>query len=64
MAQDKGHSEGAGGGRPEEDKTKGIDGPMEEDTCRCKEVSKKTLPEMFKLMLGDLAFWKRRGKQG
>ena len=28
-------------------------------TCRCKEVSKKTFPEMFKLMISDLAFWKR-----
>jgi len=27
--------------------------------CRCKEVSKKTLPEMIKLMISDLAFWKK-----
>ena len=27
--------------------------------CRCEEVSKKTLPEMLKLMLSDLAFWKK-----
>lgn len=30
-----------------------------EDNCRCKEVSKKTLPEMIKLMLKDLTFWKK-----
>ncbi len=30
-----------------------------EDSCRCKEVSKKTIPEMLKLMLRDLAFWKK-----
>lgn len=28
--------------------------------CRCEEVSKKTLPEMLKLMLSDLAFWKKK----
>lgn len=28
-------------------------------SCRCKEVSKKTLPEMLRLMLSDLAFWKK-----
>jgi hypothetical protein len=32
---------------------------VSEDTCRCKEVSKKTFPEMLKLMLSDLAFWKK-----
>ncbi|MEW6107840.1 MAG: hypothetical protein AB1632_01535 [Nitrospirota bacterium] len=30
-----------------------------EDSCRCEEVSKKTLPELLKLMLKDLAFWKK-----
>ena len=30
-----------------------------EENCRCKEVSKKTLPEMIKLMLKDLTFWKK-----
>lgn len=30
-----------------------------EDSCRCKEVSKKTIPEMLKLMLKDLSFWKK-----
>ena len=28
-------------------------------TCRCKEVSKKTFPEMIRLMISDLAFWKK-----
>jgi hypothetical protein len=31
-----------------------------EDDCRCKEVSKKSMPELIKLMLDDLAFWKKR----
>lgn len=30
-----------------------------EITCRCKEVSKKTLPELLRLMMKDLAFWKK-----
>jgi hypothetical protein len=29
------------------------------DACRCKEVSKKSLSELLKLMAGDLAFWKK-----
>jgi hypothetical protein len=28
-------------------------------SCRCKEVSKKTIPEMLRLMLNDLAVWKK-----
>jgi hypothetical protein len=34
-----------------------------ETICRCKDISKKTLPEMLMLMIKDLAFWKRpKGK--
>jgi hypothetical protein len=29
------------------------------ENCRCKEVSKKTVPELLKTMIGDLAFWKK-----
>lgn len=35
-----------------------------EIACRCKEVSKKTIPEMLKLMIGDLAFWKKKNSNG
>jgi len=35
-------------------------GEGDEIICRCKEVSKKTFPEMLKLMLNDLVFWKKR----
>jgi hypothetical protein len=28
----------------------------EEEDCRCKEVSKKSLPELIKMMLRDLTF--------
>lgn len=41
--------------RPEEPEAEG----GSEDSCRCKEVSKKTFPEMLKLMISDLAFWKK-----
>jgi len=42
----------------------GETGDASEDSCRCKEVSKKTIPEMFRLMISDLAFWKKtKGKK-
>jgi len=34
-------------------------GETGETTCRCKEVSKKTLPDLLRLMIKDLAFWKK-----
>ena len=33
------------------------------DSCRCKEVSEKTFPEMLKLMISDLSFWKKTKRQ-
>ena len=27
--------------------------------CRCREVSQKTAPELIKLMVDDLAFWRK-----
>lgn len=30
-----------------------------EDDCRCKEAKEKTIPELLKIMLQDLAFWKK-----
>ncbi len=33
-----------------------------DDTCRCKETSKKTVPELFRLMISDLAFWRKTKK--
>ncbi len=32
----------------------------EDDVCRCKQTSKMTPRELLKLMMGDLAFWKRK----
>ena len=37
-------------------------GEAGEVTCRCKEVSKKTVPDMLRLMIKDLAFWKKAKK--
>ncbi|MBF0557950.1 MAG: hypothetical protein HQL08_04120 [Nitrospirae bacterium] len=31
----------------------------DKDDCRCKEVSKKTPMELLKLMINDLAIWKK-----
>jgi hypothetical protein len=31
-----------------------------EESCRCKEVAKKTPFEMLRLMINDLAFWKKQ----
>ncbi len=30
-----------------------------EESCRCKEVAKKTPREMLKFMIDDMAFWKK-----
>jgi hypothetical protein len=44
----------------EKEKTrKQEEGGPDEESCRCKEVSKKTPTEMLKLMINDLAFWKK-----
>ncbi|MBZ0156914.1 MAG: hypothetical protein K8I29_11990 [Alphaproteobacteria bacterium] len=32
------------------------------DECRCKEVARKSFPELLRLMLHDLAFWKKAGR--
>jgi len=37
-------------------------GEAGEIECRCKEVSKKTLPELLRLMIKDLAFWKKKSE--
>jgi hypothetical protein len=30
-----------------------------EENCRCKEISKKSLPDLLKVVIGDLSFWKK-----
>lgn len=34
-----------------------------DDSCRCKEASRMTPGELLKLMIGDLAFWKKTNKE-
>jgi len=34
-----------------------------EENCRCKEVAKKTPREMLRLMIDDMAFWKKAKRQ-
>ncbi len=33
-----------------------------EDSCRCKEVSEMNPRQLLRLMMGDLAFWKKMKK--
>ena len=58
-AQQK-HSDGKGKSSAERKKPAEREaGVVGDDSCRCKEVSKKTIPQMLKLMLSDLAFWRK-----
>jgi hypothetical protein len=34
-----------------------------DDDCRCKEASKMSPGQLLKLMVSDLAFWKKRKKK-
>jgi hypothetical protein len=35
----------------------------ESEDCRCKEAPGKTLPQLLKVMIEDLAFWKKGKKE-
>jgi hypothetical protein len=35
----------------------------EGEECRCKEAPRKTIPQLLKVMLEDLAFWKKGKKK-
>jgi hypothetical protein len=37
-------------------------GAGKDDACRCKETSQMTPRELLKLMMNDLAFWKKEKK--
>jgi hypothetical protein len=37
-------------------------GADKDDACRCKEASEMSPVELFKLMVSDLAFWKKAKK--
>jgi len=45
-------------------KAGGETGMDSEDACRCKEVSEKSFPGLLKVMMRDLAFWKKKNKSG
>jgi hypothetical protein len=51
--------------RKSETKTGG-EGPQPaegvEEECRCKEMSRKSLPELLKVAVSDLSFWKKKLK--
>jgi len=34
-------------------------GLKDEESCRCKEVSKKSMSELLKVAISDLSFWKK-----
>ncbi len=60
MIRHRKQSAGSGKGPFEKEKSKDREPEdVSEDSCRCKEVSKKTLPEMLRLMVSDLAFWRK-----
>ena len=41
----------------------GLEGTAKDEVCRCKEVSEMQPRQLFKLMISDLAFWKKRKKE-
>jgi hypothetical protein len=61
MSEDK-KKTASGKDSAEREKVDSHDVGASEDACRCKEVSRKSLPELIKLMLGDFTFWKKRGR--
>ena len=48
-------------GMPEKDEkaAESQAGADKDDACRCKEASEMSPGQLFKLMLSDLAFWKK-----
>lgn len=55
--------------KTETDATQNSKAPVEkhagahEEDCRCKETSRMSPAELLKLMMNDLAFWKKDGKK-
>ncbi len=41
----------------------GTEGATKDDVCRCKEVSKMEPRQLLRLMMSDLAFWKKTKKE-
>jgi len=45
-------------------RTKDVQNEAKNEPCRCKEASTMTPRELIKLMIDDLTFWKKPGKDG
>jgi hypothetical protein len=52
----------AGGQGNEKKPAEAQAGAGKDDACRCKETSQMTPRELLKLMMNDLAFWKKEKK--
>jgi hypothetical protein len=52
----------AGGQGKEKKPAEAQAGAGKDDACRCKETSQMTPRELLKLMMNDLAFWKKEKK--
>jgi hypothetical protein len=52
----------AGGEGSEKKPAEAQAGAGKDDACRCKETSQMTPRELLKLMMNDLAFWKKEKK--
>lgn len=46
-------------GRPGKDEKAAEAGAGKDEDCRCRETSKMSPGELLKLMMSDLAFWKK-----
>ena len=53
----------AGGQGNEKKPAQAQAGAGKDDACRCKETSQMTPRELLKLMMNDLAFWKKEKKR-
>lgn len=60
MASKNNHTADAGGNSPAKDKAAPRETTfIDEDACRCKDVAKMSASDLAKLMVRDLAFWKK-----
>jgi hypothetical protein len=60
------HSHKGPGSEPSSSREGGHEEPRvqaEGEDCRCKEAPGKTLPQLLKVMIEDLSFWKKRKKE-
>jgi|GEM_PF-2673065 len=58
MEKGQGKTDNSNGSKREKGKPSKMEAA---EACRCKEVSKKKWPDLLRLMLRDMAFWKKKG---